>query len=149
MVYPPFFCTVQSSGALRNFTGGERQLSLLPLRRPCMVNKVLSALERREQYRQAVLTVERGVMASTACVRCRSTRGERTFSGCYFTSVFAKCAKCIQPFLNFRYFRSTETPGARSTKKVLSYPRTKAGGAPPSTVHRLSHYNILTLNICR
>ena len=93
-LFPPF--VHGPSGAPRNLTGGERQLLLLPFRRHYEVNKVLSALERREQYRQAVLTVERGGEASRAYDRCRSTVGERTFQGCFFTSVLAKCAECIR-----------------------------------------------------
>ena len=92
-LFPPF---VTPMGAPRNFTGAEVRLRALPLRRACVVNKILGALERREQYRQAVLTVERGSMASQACDRCRSTAGERTFTGCYFTSASPKCAECIR-----------------------------------------------------
>lgn len=38
----------------------EVQLRALPFRRDCYVNKILSVLDRREQYRQTVLIVERG-----------------------------------------------------------------------------------------
>ena len=84
------------SGASRNITSGENRLSLLPIVRWCVVDKVLSGLERREQYRQAVMTVERGVMASLPCERCPNPRAEHTFQGCFFTDVFAKCAECLR-----------------------------------------------------
>lgn len=54
--FPPFVHS--PSGAPRNLKGGERKLLLFPFRCLCEVHKVLSASERREQYRQAVLTLK-------------------------------------------------------------------------------------------
>lgn len=54
-LFPPF---ITSIGTPRNIIRGEQRL------RDCVVNKVLRALERREQYLQAILTVKRDILAS-------------------------------------------------------------------------------------
>lgn len=91
--FPPF---VTPQGVPRAWTQAEQHLRGLPWRRDCFVNKILQLLDVREQYRQAVLIVERGNRAAMPCNRCSSTAGEKTFQGCYFAPGRPKCAECTR-----------------------------------------------------
>ena len=59
----------------------ELRLSALPRMRDCVVSKVVEILDRREQYRQAVLTIERGALAARPCDRCLNPRSQHYFAG--------------------------------------------------------------------